>query len=91
MGLSINDTAPDFDADTTRGRIRFHDWIDDSWAVLSPTPRTSHRSARQSWATWPSSDRSSIRNVKIIGLSVDATADHESWADDIEQTQSTLG
>ena len=55
MGLSINDTAPDFEADTTEGRIKFYDWIGRlRGRCCSHTPRTSLRSARPSWATWPS-------------------------------------
>jgi thioredoxin-dependent peroxiredoxin len=88
MGLSINDTAPDFEADTTQGRIRFHDWIGDSWAVLFSHPKdftpvcTTELGYMAKIA--PEFER---RNVKIIGLSVDATDDHERWAGDIEETQ----
>ncbi len=52
MALHLGDTAPDFEAVTTDGRIRFHDWIGDGWAVLFPTRRTSRRSARRNWARW---------------------------------------
>jgi thioredoxin-dependent peroxiredoxin len=88
MGLSINDTAPDFEADTTQGRIRFHDWIGDSWAVLFSHPKdftpvcTTELGYMAKIA--PEFER---RNVKIIGLSVDATDDHAKWASDIEETQ----
>ena len=88
MGLSINDTAPDFEADTTEGRIQFHDWIGDSWAVLFSHPeglhaRLHHR-ARLHGQAKPEFDR---RNVKIIGLSVDAHDRPRAWAKDIEETQ----
>ena len=88
MGLSINDTAPDFEADTTQGRMKFHDWIGDSWAVLFSHPKdftpvcTTELGYMARLA--PEFER---RNVKIIGLSVDAIGDHEKWADDIEETQ----
>jgi alkyl hydroperoxide reductase subunit AhpC len=88
MGLQIGDTAPDFEADTTEGRIGFHDWIGDSWAVLFSHPKdftpvcTTELGYMAKLA--PEFER---RGVKVIGLSVDAVADHEAWADDIEATQ----
>jgi thioredoxin-dependent peroxiredoxin len=90
MGLRIGDTAPDFQAQTTEGEISFHDWIGDSWAVLFSHPKdftpvcTTELGYMASIK--PEFDR---RNVKIIGLSVDATPDHEAWARDIEETQGT--
>jgi thioredoxin-dependent peroxiredoxin len=80
MALQIGDTAPDFEAETTEGRIRFHDWIGDSWAVLFSHPKD----FTPVCTIKPEFDR---RNVKIIGLSVDSTGDHEGWARDIEETQ----
>jgi alkyl hydroperoxide reductase subunit AhpC len=88
MALQIGDTAPDFEADTTEGRIRFHDWIGDSWAVLFSHPKdftpvcTTELGYMASIK--PEFER---RNAKIIGLSVDPTGDHEKWAKDIEETQ----
>jgi alkyl hydroperoxide reductase subunit AhpC len=88
MGLSIGDTAPDFEAETTEGKINFHDWIGDSWAVLFSHPKdftpvcTTELGYMASIK--PEFDR---RNVKIIGLSVDPVGDHEGWARDIEETQ----
>jgi len=88
MGLSINDTAPDFEADTTEGRIRFHDWIGDSWAVLFSHPKsftpvcTTELGCMAKIA--PEFER---RGVKIMGLSVDPIERHAAWADDIEETQ----
>jgi alkyl hydroperoxide reductase subunit AhpC len=88
MGLAINDTAPDFEADTTEGRIKFHDWIGDSWAVLFSHPKdfTPVCTTELGYMAklGPEFER---RNVKVIGLSVDAARDHEKWADDIEETQ----
>ena len=88
MGLKLGDTAPDFEADTTEGRISFHDWIGDSWAVLFSHPKdfTPVCTTELGYMAKikPEFDR---RDVKIIGLSVDPTGDHEGWAKDIEETQ----
>jgi alkyl hydroperoxide reductase subunit AhpC len=88
MALTINDTAPDFTAQTTEGEIRFHDWIGDSWAVLFSHPKdfTPVCTTELGYMAKikPEFDR---RSVKIIGVSVDSTGDHEGWAKDIEETQ----
>ena len=88
MTLQIGDTAPDFEAETTQGRISFHDWIGDKWAVLFSHPKdfTPVCTTELGYMAKikPEFDR---RDVKIIGLSVDSTGDHERWAADIEQTQ----
>jgi len=88
MTLRIGDTAPDFEADTTEGKISFHDWIGDSWAVLFSHPKdfTPVCTTELGYMAKikPEFDR---RNTKVIGLSVDPTADHEGWARDIEETQ----
>jgi alkyl hydroperoxide reductase subunit AhpC len=90
MALQIGDTAPDFEAETTEGRIKFHDWIGDSWAVLFSHPKdfTPVCTTELGYMARikPEFDR---RGVKIIGLSVDALDRHEDWAKDIEETQGT--
>ena len=88
MALQLNDTAPDFQAETTEGPISFHDWIGDSWAVLFSHPKdfTPVCTTELGYMAKikPEFDR---RGVKVIGLSVDPTSDHEGWAKDIEETQ----
>jgi alkyl hydroperoxide reductase subunit AhpC len=88
MTLSLGDAAPDFEAETTQGRIRFHDWIGDSWAILFSHPKdfTPVCTTELGYMAklQPDFER---RNVKIIGLSVDPIDKHEKWADDIEETQ----
>ena len=88
MSIKLGDTAPDFEAETTDGPIRFHEWIGDSWTVLFSHPKdftpvcTTELGYMASIK--PEFDR---RNVKIIGLSVDPMENHEGWVKDIEETQ----
>ena len=90
MALQLGDTAPDFEAETTEGPIRFHDWIGDSWAVLFSHPRdfTPVCTTELGYMAQikPEFDK---RGVKIIGLSVDPMDNHSKWAQDIEETQGT--
>ncbi|HEX3520346.1 MAG TPA: peroxiredoxin [Solirubrobacteraceae bacterium] len=90
MTLQLGDTAPDFEADTTEGRIKFHDWIGDSWAVLFSHPKdfTPVCTTELGYMANAKPDFDK-RGVKIIGLSVDALDNHEAWAKDIEETQGT--
>ena len=90
MALQIGDTAPDFEAETTEGKISFHGWIGDSWAVLFSHPKdftpvcTTELGYMASIK--PEFDK---RNTKIMGLSVDPADKHTDWAKDIEETQGT--
>jgi thioredoxin-dependent peroxiredoxin len=88
MTLSIGSPAPDFEAETTQGKIHFHDWMGDSWAVLFSHPKdfTPVCTTELGYMARiePEFER---RNVKVIGLSVDPIDKHERWADDIEETQ----
>jgi alkyl hydroperoxide reductase subunit AhpC len=88
MALQLGDTAPDFEAQTTEGKIRFHDWIGDSWAVLFSHPKdfTPVCTTELGYMARikPEFDK---RGVKIIGLSADPVDSHDKWAADIKETQ----
>jgi thioredoxin-dependent peroxiredoxin len=90
MALQIGDTAPDFEAETTEGKIHFHDWIGDSWAVLFSHPKdfTPVCTTELGYMAKikPEFDR---RGVKIVGLSVDPVEDTQRWGGDIADTQGT--
>src|SRR5512143_4072275 len=90
MALAIGDTAPDFEAETTEGKIRFHDWLGNSWGVLFSHPKDFTPVCTTELGTMarlkPEFDK---RNTKIIGLSVDPVDNHKKWSKDIEETQGT--
>jgi thioredoxin-dependent peroxiredoxin len=88
MALRINDTAPDFTADTTAGPLHFHEWIGDGWAILFSHPKdfTPVCTTELGYMAGlqPEFER---RNCKIVGLSVDPVSSHGKWSADIEETQ----
>src|SRR6201982_4104124 len=90
MPLSINDIAPDFTAASTEGPLHFYEWAGDNWVLFFSHPKdftpvcTTELGAVARLK--PEFDK---RGVKVVGLSVDATGDHEAWAKDIEETQGT--
>ncbi|RKQ91993.1 alkyl hydroperoxide reductase subunit AhpC [Solirubrobacter pauli] len=90
MGVTIGDTAPDFEAETTEGTINFHDWLGDSWGVLFSHPRafTPVCTTELGYlaSIKPEFDK---RGVKIIGISVDPAENNIGWSKDIEETQGT--
>jgi alkyl hydroperoxide reductase subunit AhpC len=90
MSIKLGETAPDFEAETTEGPIRFHDWIGDSWAVLFSHPKDFTPVCTTELGYManikPEFDK---RNVKIIAVSVDPVENHADWAADIEETQGT--
>ena len=90
MALQLGDIAPDFEADTTEGRISFHEWLGDSWCVLFSHPKdfTPVCTTELGYMARikPEFDK---RGVKIIGLSVDPVTSHAKWAEDIKETQGT--
>ena len=88
MALRLNDTAPDFTAETTEGPIRFHEWIGDGWAVLFSHPKdfTPVCTTELGYMAGIKSEFDK-RNCKIIGLSVDPVGSHAEWSKDIEETQ----
>jgi alkyl hydroperoxide reductase subunit AhpC len=88
MSLRLGDTAPDFEADTTEGRIRFHDWVDDSWAVLFSHPADyTPVCTTELGETARLKDEFGKRNTKVIAISVDSVDDHKGWSGDIAETQ----
>jgi alkyl hydroperoxide reductase subunit AhpC len=88
MSLRINDTAPDFEQDSTTGKLKFHDYLGDSWGILFSHPKdfTPVCTTELGYMARlkPEFDK---RNTKILGLSVDPVGNHEKWAKDIEETQ----
>src|SRR3954467_7227713 len=90
MSLRINETAPDFTAETSQGPINFHEWIGDGWAILFSHPKdfTPVCTTELGYMARlkPEFEK---RNTKIVGLSVDPVTDHKRWASDIAETQGT--
>ena len=88
MSVQLGDTAPDFEAETTEGRIHFHDWIGDSWAVLFSHPKDFTPVCTTELGYMAKlQPEFKKRNCKVIGLSIDPVDDHKRWASDIEETQ----
>ena len=91
MSLRINDTAPNFTANTTQGTINFHDWIGDGWAVLFSHPKDFTPVCTTELGYMAKIEPEfTKRNCKLIGLSVDPVESHEKWSRDIEETQGYL-
>ena len=90
MPLRLGATAPDFNAETTEGSIKFHDWIGDKWAMLFSHPKdfTPVCTTELGYVAKLKSEFDK-RNMKVIGLSVDSVEDHRKWSKDIEETQGT--
>jgi alkyl hydroperoxide reductase subunit AhpC len=88
MSLQIGQTVPDFEADTTEGRIKFHDWIGDSWAVFFSHPKDFTPVCTTELGTMAGlKSEFDKRNTKVIAISVDPVGSHSKWADDIRETQ----
>ena len=84
MSLRINDIAPDFEADTTEGRIRFHDWLGDSWGLLFSHPKDFTPVCTTELGELANMKAEfDKRNVKLMGLSIDPVENHAKWSDDI--------
>jgi alkyl hydroperoxide reductase subunit AhpC len=88
MTLRINDTAPDFNAETTAGSISFHEWIGDGWAILFSHPKDfTPVCTTELGAVAGLKSEFEARNCKILGISVDGVSDHQRWSKDIEASQ----
>ncbi|NOD63867.1 MULTISPECIES: peroxiredoxin [unclassified Ruegeria] len=86
MGLRINDTVPNFTAETDQGTVQFHDWIGDSWAILFSHPKDFTPVCTTEFsAVAQLNDEWAARNTKVIGVSVDGVEDHKKWKKDIEE------
>ena len=88
MSLRINDTAPDFTADTTQGTINFHEWIGEGWTILFSHPKdfTPVCTTELGYMAGLQPEFAK-RNCKVLGISVDGVSNHEAWSKDIETSQ----
>jgi alkyl hydroperoxide reductase subunit AhpC len=90
MAIQLGDIAPDFEAETTQGKLKFHEWLGSSWGVLFSHPKNyTPVCTTELGYTAKLKPEFDKRNVKAIGLSVDKLVDHEGWSKDIEETQGT--
>lgn len=90
MALQLGDTAPDFEIESTEGKIKFHEWLGDSWGMLFSHPKDfTPVCTTELGKTAKLRSEFAKRNVKVIGLSVDPVEDHHKWLGDIEETQGT--
>jgi len=90
MALRIGDEAPNFTAETTQGKINFHEWIGDGWAILFSHPKDFTPVCTTELGYMAKlQPEFARRNCKVMGLSIDPVADHEKWSKDIEETQGT--
>ena len=88
MSLRLNDTAPDFEAETTKGKIRFHDWIGNQWAILFSHPKDFTPVCTTELGYMAKIEPEfTKRNAKLIGLSADPVDRHSAWSKDLEETQ----
>jgi thioredoxin-dependent peroxiredoxin len=88
MALRLGDTAPDFQADTTQGKLRFHEWLGDGWGILFSHPKDFTPVCTTELGEVARLEPAfAKRNVKVLALSVDSLSDHEKWSADIEETQ----